>query len=417
MRILIAPDKFKGSLTASEAASAIAEGVRRVYPKATVIELPIADGGEGTLAVAYRAGYEKRLTTVIGPTDTPIEAEWALRMDASGAISALIETARASGLEHIQKSSLNSLLAHSYGCGQLITAALDAGATEVIVGLGGSAMSDGGMGAMRALGLDVLDSYGSQVPLGGGSLSEVAAVDASGLDSRLAGISLRLAVDVRNPLHGPNGAAHVFGPQKGASPSAVSLLDSGLRNWAAVLSKATGREADIPGAGAAGGFPAPFLTFTHSSMESGFGLITKLTGLVEELTGADLVITGEGSVDVQSLEGKAPIALAETANLHDIPVLMLAGRIMVSAEELALHGVTAAAQLLDHAGGPHGVPDVEDAVSNAALYLRSATARLLSSISVQTLPRNVLGAGVREPAQGTPCGKSTSGFMIESTEQ
>jgi glycerate kinase len=197
-------------------------------------------------------------------------AEWALRKEASGAISALIETAQASGLEHMQKTSLNALRAHSYGCGQLITAALDADATEVIVGLGGSAMSDGGMGAMRALGLSVLDSDGIEVPLGGGSLSEVAAVDASGLDSRLAGISLRLAVDVRNPLHGPNGAAHVFGPQKGATPTAVSLLDAGLRNWAGVLRKSTGREADIPGAGAAGGFPAPFMTFTNTSMESGF---------------------------------------------------------------------------------------------------------------------------------------------------
>jgi glycerate kinase len=389
MRILIAPDKFKGSLTGSQAASAIAEGVRRVYPNATVNEFPIADGGEGTLDAAYRAGYEKRLTTVAGPTGKPIEAEWALRADASGATSALIETARASGLEHMQNSALNALRAHSYGCGQLITAALDAGATEVIVGLGGSAMSDGGMGAMRALGLGVLNSYGSEVPLGGGSLSEVAAVDATGLDSRLAGISLRLAVDVRNPLHGPNGAAHVFGPQKGATPTAVSLLDSGLRNWAAVLRKATGREPDIPGAGAAGGFPAPFMTFTSTSMESGFALVAELTGLADELTGTDLVITGEGSVDAQSLEGKAPIALAEAASVHNIPVLVLAGRIQVSAEELSLHGVTAAAQLLDHAGWTHGVPDVEDAVNNAALYLRSATAWLLTKSRAQTLPRNL----------------------------
>jgi glycerate kinase len=257
-----------------------------------------------------------------------------LRTDASGATSALIETARASGLEHMPRSSRNALRAHSYGCGQLITAALDAGATEVIVALGGSAMTDGGMGAIRALGLSVLDRHGREVPLGGGGLAEVGAVEASGLDSRLAGIRLRLAVDVRNPLHGPNGAAHVFGPQKGATPGAVSVLDSGLRNWATVLGKATGREAEIPGAGAAGGFPAPFLAFTDTSMESGFTLVAELTGLVEELAGVDVVITGEGSLDVQSLGGKAPIALAQTAGVHGVPVLVLAGRILVSDEEL-----------------------------------------------------------------------------------
>ncbi len=388
MRVLVAPDKFKGSLTASEAASAVAEGVRRVYPESTIIELPIADGGEGTLEAAYRAGFEKRLTTVIGPVGEPINAEWALRKDASGAISALIETARASGLEHMPRSSRNALRAHSYGCGQLITAALDAGAAEVIVCLGGSAMTDGGMGAIRALGLSVLDSKGRDVPLGGDGLSEVAAVEASGLDSRLAGISLRLAVDVRNPLHGPNGAAHVFAPQKGATPGDVSRLDSGLRNWAAVLGMAHHRETDIPGAGAAGGFPAPFLTLANASMESGFALVAELTGLARELMDADLVITGEGSLDVQSLEGKAPIALAHTARVHGVPVLVLAGRILVSDEELALHGVTAAAQLLDCARWESGAPDEEDAVNNAALYLRSATARLLTESRAKILRRS-----------------------------
>lgn len=398
MRVLVAPDKFKGSLTANEAASAIADGVRRVYPESTIIELPIADGGEGTLEAAYRAGFEKRLTTVVGPIGEPINAEWALRTDASGATSALIETARASGLEHMPRSSRNALRAHSYGCGQLITAALDAGATEVIVALGGSAMTDGGMGAIRALGLSVLDRQGREVPLGGGGLAEVAAVEASGLDSRLAGIRLRLAVDVRNPLHGPNGAAHVFGPQKGATPGAVSVLDSGLRNWATVLGKATGREAEIPGAGAAGGFPAPFLAFTDTSMESGFTLVAELTGLVEELAGVDVVITGEGSLDVQSLGGKAPIALAQTAGLHGVPVLVLAGRILVSDEELALHGVTAAAQLLDCARGASGAPDVEDAVNNAALYLRGATAQLLTESTAKIPRRSPHPARAQEPA-------------------
>ena len=209
------------------------------------------------------------------------------------------------------------------------------------------------------------------------------------MDSRLAGISLRLAVDVRNPLYGPSGAAHVFGPQKGATPTAVSLLDSGLRNWAAVLGAASGRETDIPGAGAAGGFSAPFLTFTNASMEGGFALVAELTGLARELVDADLVITGEGSLDVQSLEGKATIALAQTARVQGIPVLVLAGRILVLAEDMELHGVTAAAQLLDCARWASGVPDEEDAVNNAALYLLSATAQLLTESRARILRRSL----------------------------
>jgi glycerate kinase len=383
MRILIAPDKFKGSLTARQAAAAMAEGVLRVYPAAAVSEFPMADGGEGTLEAAYGAGYEKRCAIVWGPAGEPVETAWALREDRWGTISAVIETAEASGLQCLSKSSQNALRAHSYGCGQLITAALDAGATEIAVGLGGSAMTDGGFGAISALGLRALDAEGHDVPPGGGTLREVAAVDASGLDPRLANVRLRLAVDVRNPLHGPDGAAHVFGPQKGADPAAVGLLDAGLRHWAEMLGKATGREVDIPGAGAAGGFPAAFLAFTNATLESGYELVAGMTGLTGQLSAVDLVITGEGSLDAQSLEGKAPIALARAAAARSIPVAAVAGRVLVTAEELARHGVTASAQLLDFAGLAHGVPDVEDAVDNAALYLRSATARLLTGLRAQ----------------------------------
>lgn len=387
MRVLVAPDKFKGSLTAAQAAAAISEGVLRACPEADVTELPIADGGEGTLEAAYRAGYEKRFTTVTGPTGGAVEAEWGLRTDASGAVTALIETARASGLELMQKSSRNALRAHSYGVGQLITAALDAGAREVIVGLGGSAMTDGGMGAICALGLGVRNASGNDVPLGGERLSEIAAVDASGLDPRLAGVRLRLAIDVQNPLHGPEGAACVFGPQKGADPAAVGLLDSGLQNWSHVLDLASRRKTSVPGSGAAGGFAAPFLAFTGAALESGYALVAELTGLAGELATTDLVITGEGSLDTQSLEGKAPIALARAAAERGIPVIAVAGRILVTPQELALHGVTEAAQLLDLARWSSGGPDVEDAVANAALYLRSATTRILTAPGTPVLPR------------------------------
>ena len=371
MRILIAPDKFKGSLTAAQAASAIAEGALRVYPDAVATQFPVADGGEGTLEAAVAAGYEERINAVVGPILAPIGAAWALRKDAFGGTTAIIETAQASGLAHMEPTPANALRAHSYGCGQLIAAALDAGATEIVMGVGGSAMTDGGSGALRALGLKPLDVAGNVVPLGGGSLLDVADVDVSGLDPRLAAVKFRIAVDVQNPLYGRNGAAYVFGPQKGADAKALELLDDGLRNWERVLREATGREVNVPGAGAAGGFPASFLAFSNATLEGGFALVAGLTGLAGQLAEADLVITGEGSMDTQSLAGKAPIALADAARERGIPVIVVAGRILVTPEDLAKHGVVAAAQLLDVAAGP------EDAVANAAKYLAWATSQVL----------------------------------------
>jgi glycerate kinase len=371
MRILIAPDKFKGSLTAAEAAAAIAEGALRVYPDAVATQFPIADGGEGTLEAAVAAGYEERLNAVVGPILAPLGAAWAIRKDDGGSVAAVIETAQASGLADMEPTPDNALRAHSYGCGQLIAAALDAGATEIVLGLGGSAMSDGGSGALRALGLKPLDRAGNVVPLGGGSLADVVSLDTSGLDPRLATTTFRIAVDVRNPLYGPNGAAHVFSPQKGADADGVELLDAGLRNWASVLRDATGRDVNVPGAGAAGGFPASFLAFTNAALEGGFALVAGLTGLAKELSEADLVITGEGSMDSQSLTGKAPIALADAARERGIPVIVVAGRILVTLEDLTGHGVVAAAQLLDVAPSP------EEAIANAAKYLAWATSQVL----------------------------------------
>ncbi|MEW1821059.1 glycerate kinase [Arthrobacter sp. NPDC080031] len=380
MRILIAPDKFKGSLTAAEAASAMAEGALRVYPDAVVTQFPIADGGEGTLEAAVAAGYEERINAVVGPILKPVGAAWAIRQNAFGGATAVIETAQASGLAHMEPTPENALRAHSYGCGQLIAAALDAGATEIVLGLGGSAMSDGGSGALRALGLKPLDAAGNVVPLGGGSLADVVSLDVSGLDPRLTAARFRIAVDVQNPLFGSDGAAHVFGPQKGADEDAVELLDAGLRNWASLLREAGGQDVNVPGAGAAGGFPASFLAFTQATLEGGFALVAGLTGLPEQLGGADLVITGEGSMDSQSLTGKAPIALADSAHGQGIPVIVVAGRIMVTPEELAGHGVVAAAQLLDVAQRRDGVPDAADAVANAAKYLAWATSQVLEGV-------------------------------------
>jgi glycerate kinase len=369
MRILIAPDKFKGSLTAAQAAVAMAEGALAIYPDAEAVQAPIADGGEGTLEAAVAAGFEERIRAVTGPLIKPVGAAWALR-----GTTAVIETAQSSGLAALgsEPDAETAGRAHSYGAGQLIAAALDAGATEIVLGLGGSAMTDGGSGALRALGLRPLDAHGNVVPLGGAALAEVAAVDASALDPRLAAARLRIAVDVRNPLVGPDGAAHIFGPQKGADQETVERLDAGLRTWAKVLAEATGRDVDVPGAGAAGGFPAGFLAFTDATLESGFALVAEMVGLEDRLAGAELVITGEGSLDGQSLTGKAPIALADRARDRGIPVVAVAGQILAAPEELAEHGIEAAGALVDLA------PTPADAIAHAAEYVRRAVAELLA---------------------------------------
>ncbi|GAA1497962.1 glycerate kinase [Paeniglutamicibacter kerguelensis] len=405
LRVLVAPDKFKGSLTATEAAAAMAEGVLRVYPEALVTRFPIADGGEGTLDAAVNAGYELRSAVVTGPLDQEILAHWAFHREVDGTARAVIETAQASGLAASARTPEGALSAHSYGCGELILRALDAGATEIIIGLGGSAMSDGGSGALLALGLRILDAHGDAVGLGGGHLAGVASVDASGLDPRLGKVRIRLAVDVTNPLLGPDGSAAVFAPQKGADLPSVAALEAGLRNWSKVLRQTTGRDVNVPGAGAAGGFPAAFLAFTGAVLEPGFRRVAELSGLAAQLDVTDLVITGEGSLDAQSFEGKAPIALAEVARVRNLPVLVVAGRIAATPEELERYGITGAAQLLDFARGTSGTPDPEDAMANAALYLRSATAQVLARMLEPDVARgDALGAIRPETEELHPAG-------------
>lgn len=374
MQVLIAPDKFKGTLSALEAAQAMAEGVLRVYPDAQVQLLPMADGGEGTVAAAVEAGFEERLTAVVGPILKPTGAVWALN-----GTTAVIETAQASGFLLAEQNPENALRAHSYGCGQLIAAALDAGATEIVLGLGGSAMTDGGTGALRALGLQLLDRHGTLLPLGGGPLADAVAIDASGLDPRLASVQIRLAVDVDNPLSGPDGAAHVFASQKGADGAGVELLDVGLRNLASLLRQEAGADVNVAGAGAAGGFPASFLAFAGRQIgsvriEPGAQLVGELVGLDAKLAAADLLLTGEGSVDAQSLAGKTPVAVARKAQQAGVPVVLVAGQISVGFEELTALGVVAAASLVEVARG------ADAALAEPARYLALATAEALNGI-------------------------------------
>lgn len=369
MRILVAPDKFKGTLTGAEAAEAMAAGVRRVLPEADITLQPIADGGEGTLEAVLAAGGVRHETTVRGPLEDSVTAPWAL----TGSV-AVIETARASGLEFVMPTPGTAGSAHCYGSGELLSAALDAGATEVVLGVGGSAMSDGGSGALRALGARILDAEGVELPLGGLALSRAAVLDLSGLDPRLQDVQLRIAVDVQNPLCGPDGAAHIFGTQKGADADLREALDASLAHWARLLLDTTGVDVQQPGAGAAGGFPSAFLACANASLEPGFDLVADLTGLNSKLAATDLVLTGEGSLDAQSQFGKAPLGLANRAHSRGLPVLAVAGRITLSPPELAANGVVHARSLADTA------PSLTAAMNDAGRFTADASEWVLRAL-------------------------------------
>ncbi|MFC4902028.1 glycerate kinase [Kocuria sp. CNJ-770] len=374
-RVVVAPDKFKGTLTAPEAAEALAAGVRRHWPGARISTVPLADGGEGTVDAAVAAGAQLRRTPVRGALGSRVRARWALRTAEDGSTTAVVESAEAAGLDQVRPSPATARAAHSYGCGQLIRAALDAGASDVVVALGGSAMTDGGSGALRALGLEVLDDGGAPVPLGGAGLLRAARLNTSGLDPRLRSVRLRLAVDVRNPLYGSAGAAHVFAGQKGADAGARAELDAALRRWAALLAGTPGtRPFRVPGAGAAGGFPSGFLALTPAVLEGGFELVAALVGLEERLRGADLLLVGEGSLDEQSLQGKAPLAAAALAAARGIPVVAVAGRLSLSARQLREAGVGAAASLVDVA------PSEDAARARASHYAGPAVAAALRQL-------------------------------------
>ncbi|HEY5494715.1 MAG TPA: glycerate kinase [Candidatus Anoxymicrobiaceae bacterium] len=346
MRIVIAPDSFKGSLSAVEAARAMAEGVELADPDAEVVTIPMADGGEGTVAAIIESvdTAEERHASVAGPLPgRQVRAKWAYLpagatlAEASdgepgallrrGEATAVIEMAQASGYELVPPEKRDPFATTTYGTGQLILEALDAGCRQVIVGMGGSATVDGGMGMASALGFRFIDSDGQELPPTGGSLSKVRAIDASGRDERLVSAHFIAATDVDNLLIGSDGAARVFGPQKGATPEQVEELERGLTNLGKLISARGIDVLDLPGAGAAGGLGAGLAAFCGASITSGARLIAALTGLREKVAGADLVLTGEGNYDSQTARGKAPAGVAGIAEQSGVPAVVLAGAV------------------------------------------------------------------------------------------
>ena len=360
MRVVVAPQEYKGTLTAEEAAAAIAEGVRATLPDADVEMVPMADGGSGTVrAIASAVGGETRSCRVQGPLGRPVDASWAFLPDET----AIIEMAAAAGLSLLAEDERDARLTTTHGVGELIGEALGAGARRLIIGLGGSATNDGGAGMAAALGARLLDASSGEIPPGGVALARLDRVDVSGLDPRLAGANVIGASDVTNPLCGPEGASYIYGPQKGASPAAVRELDAALANYARVIERDLGVAVrDVPGGGAAGGLGAGILAFLGAEIRPGVDVVAEVVRLRERLDGVDLVITGEGCLDGQTLYGKTVAGVARLASAAGVPVIVVPGALgpgwewaqrvaaavepVVGGQAIALPAPSAAAEVL-----------------------------------------------------------------------
>ena len=367
-RVLIAADKFKGSLTAVQVAERVTAGLRRVVPDLEVEALPVADGGDGTVAAAVAAGFERREVAVAGPLGQEITAAFAVRAE-----TAVVEMAEASGLQRLPAGVFAPLTASTYGSGELLRAALDAGARTIVFGVGGSATTDGGAGMLSALGARFLDADGEPVAPGGGGLADLATADLSGLDPRLASVEFILASDVDNPLTGPKGAPAVYGPQKGASPDDVQALDSALAHYAKVLEGAVGAKAAeyaaSPGAGAAGGIGYGAL-LVGARFRPGIDVMLDVLGFAPALEWADLVITGEGSLDEQTLHGKAPAGVAAAARAKGKEVVAVCGRLALPPEAIGRAGIRRAYPLTG------AEPDIQKCISEAGPILEDVAERI-----------------------------------------
>lgn len=347
-RVLLAPDKFKGSLTAAQVADHLATGIRSVRPDVEVAVVPVSDGGDGLLDAARRSGFEVVPVRAAGPTGLVGDTSYA-RRDAE----AVVEMAEVCGLARLPGDVLAPATASSRGVGEVVAAALDAGCTRILLGIGGSASTDGGAGVLRALGARILDTSEAELGDGGGALAKVASLDLAGLHRGLSGASITVACDVDNPLTGPTGAAAVYGPQKGADPDLVSSLDRSLGAWADVVAAATGHDhRDQSGAGAAGGVGFAAIAVLGAELCPGADVVQELTGLDDALAGADLVVTGEGSLDTQTLHGKAPAGVAAAARSAGVPVIAVAGRCLLDRETLDRAGIGAVYTLTDEASSP-----------------------------------------------------------------
>ncbi|ANZ62013.1 glycerate kinase family protein [Secundilactobacillus paracollinoides] len=378
MKIVIAPDSFKGGMTAKQAADAIETGVKRVFPESDRVKVPMADGGEGTVqALVDATGGTMLQKYVTGPLGKPIATSSGLLGDHE---TAVIEMAAASGLEAVPVSERNPSVTTTYGTGELILAAMDQGVKRIIIGIGGSATVDGGAGMAQALGVHLLDETGTELQVGGGQLGQLTHIDITGLDHRIQDVSFLVASDVTNPLIGENGAAAVFGPQKGATSEMVKQLDRNLAHFAQIIEMDLGvKVGEIPGAGAAGGLGAGLIAFLRGHLQPGIDLVIRFAGLRERAQDADLVFTGEGQVDFQTQYGKTPLGVAQTtkAVAPHAPVIVLTGNVGSGTDVLFSKGIDAIFPI------EQGVTTLTEALNDGAANL-TATAEQVARVIAQT---------------------------------
>lgn len=366
MKIVIAPDSYKESLSALDVATAIEQGFREIFPQAEYIKLPVADGGEGTVE-AMVAATQGRIVevTVTGPLGTQVEGFYGLSGDEQ---SAFIEMAAASGLELVLPEQRNPLITTSWGTGELIRNALDAGVKHIIIGIGGSATNDGGAGMVQALGAKLLNSEGDALGQGGGALETLARIDISELDRRLHDCRIEVACDVTNPLTGKEGATAIFGPQKGATAEMITRLDAALAHYAALIKRDLDLDVlDLAGGGAAGGMGAALFAFCGAELRQGIEIVTDALHLDRYVAEADLVITGEGRIDSQTVHGKVPVGVAKVAKRYNKPVIGIAGSLTADVGVVHEHGIDAVFSVI------YGICTLDDALKNAAENVRMAS--------------------------------------------
>ncbi len=371
MKIAVCPNAFRGSLSSFEAADAIIAGLRASNLNCECVAMPLADGGDDTLEVWRKAvGADLIEETVLNPLGLPIAAQYALKGQ-----TALIEMARASGIELIAPQNRNPMHTTTYGTGQLIRSAIEHGATEILVGVGGSATVDGGIGCLQALGVKLVDEFGIALEHGGSALRQLAKIDKTALDTLLEGVAIKVLCDVNNPLLGERGAAEVFGPQKGATPPLVRQLAEGLKHYAEIISRDVGVDiADVPSTGAAGGLSGGLYGVANAELVSGVQTLIESCGYAERLAQGDidLLITGEGKLDSQTSGGKAPLGIATIAKENYIPVIGIAGAVTVGADDLAKWGIHSAFSLLPE------ITDLETALQHGTEWL-TQTAHMIGN--------------------------------------
>lgn len=362
LRVVLAPDKFKGSLPADAVATALATGIRRACPTVRTELLPVADGGDGTVDAFVSAGWNRIELRAPGPTGEPVNTSYAMR-----GVTAVLELAAVVGYARLPGAHPDPLGANTFGLGVLVAHALDAGASRMVLGLGGSASTDGGAGMLTALGVRVLDKHGSELPYGGAALSDAESLDLRDMHPRATEAEFVLACDVDNPLLGPSGAVAVYAPQKGAQPNELTVLEAALANWARIVNSDL---ATVAGAGAAGGTGFGALAVLDARVRSGIDVVVELLDLPGRLVGAELVLTGEGSLDEQTLRGKAPLGVCAAANTAGVPAVAVAGRVLLSREQVVAAGFDAAFALSDLE------PEPDRSVAEARLLLERLGERI-----------------------------------------